>query len=47
MLILNSSIDIGDQLQDKLNEVNKELMGNESKECSEFVDSESFNMMNL
>ena len=37
MLILNSSIDIGDQLQDKLNEVNRELMGNESKECSEFV----------
>lgn len=37
MLSLNSSIDIGEQLQDKLSEVNRELSSNESKECSEFV----------
>ena len=37
MLSLNSSIDIGEQLQDKLNEVNRELSSSESKECSEFV----------
>ena len=37
MLTLNSSIDIGESLQDKLDEVNRELTNTESNECSEFV----------
>ena len=37
MLALNSSIDIGEELEEKLNEVQRELMSKENKECSEFV----------